>query len=190
MIPVGVSPNHRYWTSYTIANLLNLDLEVREYDGDPVQLVIAQNLHRRHLNGLQRVSCVGACIDWAKQGQQRSMHAERDDSGKFSPIPAYYAGIGEGADSEADPEFFTQSERAALGDSNLRTVQQSDSYEKAGLGPEVRSGAISGAEAERRVRDPDAPKPAQSPGPRRSQAAVPTPATGNEAGSEDPGVPD
>ena len=35
----------------------------------------------------------------------------------------------------------------------------SDTYEKAGLGPEVRSGAISGAEAERRVRDPDAPKP-------------------------------
>ena len=35
----------------------------------------------------------------------------------------------------------------------------SDRYENAGLGPEIRSGAISGAEAERRVRDPDAPKP-------------------------------
>ena len=35
----------------------------------------------------------------------------------------------------------------------------SDSYEKAGLGPEIRSGAISGAEAARKVRDPGAPRP-------------------------------
>ena len=34
----------------------------------------------------------------------------------------------------------------------------SDRYEKAGLGPEIRSGEISGAEAERRVR-PEAPTP-------------------------------
>ena len=39
------------------------------------------------------------------------------------------------------------------------TQQRSDHYEKAGLGPEIRSGAISGAEAGRRARDPDAPKP-------------------------------
>ena len=81
-------------------------------------MVIRQNLHRRHLTALQRVSCVGAA-----------------------------------------------SERAALGDSNLRTVKQSDRYEREGLGPEIRSGAISGAEAERRVRkvrkvrDPNVPKP-------------------------------
>ena len=61
---------------------------------------------------------------------------------------------------EADgPAFFTQDERAALSDVSARTQRMSDTYEKAGLGPEVRSGAISGAEAERRVRDPDAPKP-------------------------------
>ena len=46
-----------------------------------------------------------------------------------------------------------------MADVSVRTVGKSDSYEKAGLGPEVRSGAISGAEAERRVRDPDAPRP-------------------------------
>ena len=61
---------------------------------------------------------------------------------------------------EADgPAFFTQDERAALSDASTRTVRMSDRYEKAGLGPEVRSGAISGAEAERRVRGPGAPKP-------------------------------
>ena len=69
------------------------------------------------------------------------------------------APMGESANSEAEPEFFTQAERAALSDSNLRDVKRSDRYENAGLGPEIRSGAISGAEAERRVRDPDAPKP-------------------------------
>ena len=60
---------------------------------------------------------------------------------------------------EADPEFFTQSERASLADVSVRTQAKSDSYEKAGLGPEVRSGELSGAEAERIVQNPDAPKP-------------------------------
>ena len=46
-----------------------------------------------------------------------------------------------------------------MADVNERTQQRADRYEDAGLGPEVRSGAISGAEADRRVRDPDAPKP-------------------------------
>ena len=125
--------------------------------GDPVQWVIGRNLYRRHLTGLQRVSCLGAAIDWAKQGQQKSLDRD-EDTGQFT-IPAYYAPMGEGADSKAEPEFFTQSDRAAMGDSNLRTVQQSDRYEREGLGPEVRSGAISGAEAERRARDPDTPRP-------------------------------
>ena len=31
---------------------LDLELEVREYDGDPVQWVIGRNLHRRHLTEL------------------------------------------------------------------------------------------------------------------------------------------
>ena len=55
--------------------------------------------------------------------------------------------------------FFTQDERAAMSDVSVRTQATSDAYETAGLGPEIRSGAISGAEAERRARDPDAPKP-------------------------------
>lgn len=53
----------------------------------------------------------------------------------------------------------TQDERAALADTTERTQRRSDRYEEAGLGPEIRSGAISGAEAERKARDPDAPKP-------------------------------
>ena len=61
---------------------------------------------------------------------------------------------------QSQPEsFFTQSERASLADVDERTQRRADTYEKAGLGPEVRSGELSGAEAERRVRDPDAPKP-------------------------------
>ena len=55
--------------------------------------------------------------------------------------------------------FFTQDERASMADVSEITQKRSDNYEKAGLGPEIRSGAISGAEAERRARDPDAPKP-------------------------------
>ena len=46
-----------------------------------------------------------------------------------------------------------------LADVSKTTQQESDRYEKAGLGPEIRSGAISGAEAKRKVRDPNAPKP-------------------------------
>ena len=95
------------------------------------------------------------------------MHTERDDSGQYSPIHANIACIGEPVSKddsqlsfEADgPAFLTQDERAAMSDVSVRTQATSDIYEKAGLGPEIRSGAISGAEAERRARDPDAPKP-------------------------------
>ena len=163
------------WHRYTIANLLKIELEVREYDGDPVQWVIGRNLHRRHLTAVQRSSCVSACIDWAKQGQQQVMHTDRDDSGQFSPIGDKLAPIGQPdstaltqADSgqesaryheAAEESFFTQDERASLADVSERTQKRSDAYEKAGLGPEVRSGAISGAEAERIVQDPDTPRP-------------------------------
>ena len=60
---------------------------------------------------------------------------------------------------QAAEESFTQDERAEMSDVSIRTQATSDSYEKAGLGPEIRSDAISGAEAKRRARDPDAPKP-------------------------------
>ena len=153
------------WHRYTIANLLSLDLEVREYSGDPVQLVIAKNLRRRHLTAVQRSSYTSACIDWAKQGQQKSLERDKD-TGQFTigdklspmddPITKYES---EHVNPEADPEFFTQSERASLADVSESTQDRSDRYENAGLGPEIRSGAISGAEAERRVRDPDTPRP-------------------------------
>ena len=118
----------------------------------------------RHLTALRRASCVSAALDWAKQGHQQVMHTSRDDSGQFSPIPADFAGIGEtapqtDAGQAGQESFFTQDERSALADVRKRTQQESDRYEKAGLGPDIRSGAISGAEAARRVRDPDAPKP-------------------------------
>ena len=92
------------------------------------------------------------------------MHTDRGDSGKYSPTLADSASVG-GTAPQTDAEqagqgsFFTQSERAALADVGARTQQESDRYEKAGLGPEIRSGAISGAEAERRARDPDTPRP-------------------------------
>ena len=136
--------------------------------GDPVQWVIGKNLHRRHLTGLQRSSCVSAAIEWATQGKRPVMHTERDESGQYSPTPATIAGVGEPVtkveepvtiDEAYAPSFFTQDERAVLSDASTRTVRMSDRYEKAGLGPEVRSGELSGAEAERRVRDPDTPKP-------------------------------
>ena len=163
------------WHRYTIANLLGLELEVRERDdADPVRWVIGKNLHRRHLNGLRRASCVSAAIDWAKQGQQKSLDRDKD-SGQFT-IPANSAGMGEPVtqDRESDPEpepdpVLTQSERASLADVSERTQRKSDSYEKAGLGDEVRSGEISGAEAERKVREEDKPKPDKPKPPSRYQ---------------------
>ena len=154
---------------------LDLELEVREYDGDPVQWVIGQNKHRRHLTALQRASCVSACMQWFAQGHQKEF--ERDETGQFT-IPANFASMDESAtqdepgdagatqdeeyvnpSAEPEPVFFTQNERAALADVGDNTQRRSDRYEEAGLGPEIRSGAISGAEAKRRARDPDAPKP-------------------------------
>ena len=183
------------WHRYTIANLLNLDLSVREYDGDPVQLVIAKNLRRRHLTAVQRSSCTSACIDWAKQGQQKSLERDKDTGqftigDKLSPMDdPITKDESEHVNPEAAPEFFTLSERASLADVDVRTQQRSDSYEKAGLGPEIRSGAISGAEAERIVRDPDTPKPKpQSAGPGRSEASVSGPEAEAETGGEDHGV--
>ena len=155
------------WHRYTIANLLNLDLEVREYDGDPVQWVISRNLHRRHLTALQRASCGDAAREWANQGHQQVMHTERDkDTGQFTDRQLVRSGetdstslIQTDAGQSEQESFFTQSERAAFNDVDVRTQARSERYEEAGLGPEIRSGAISGAEAERRVRDPDAPRP-------------------------------
>ena len=156
------------WHRYTIANLLSLDLEVREYDGDPVQWVIGKNLHRRHLTALQRASCGDAAREWAKQGHQQAMDTERGkDTGQFTDRRQVVASgetdsisliQADSGQSEQEP-FFTQSERAAFNDVDVRTQQRAERYEEAGLGPEIRSGAISGAEAERRVRDPDAPRP-------------------------------
>ena len=132
--------------------------------GDPVQWVIGRNLHRRHLTALQRASCVSAAINWATQGKRPVMHTDRGDSGQYSPTPVNITGVGEtapqtDAGQAGQESFFTQSERAALADVSERTQQRSDNYEKAGLGPEIRSGAISGAEAERRARDPDTARP-------------------------------
>ena len=155
------------WHRYTISNLLGLELEVRGYDGDPVEWVIGRNLHRRHLTDLQRASCGNAAREWGKQGHQRVMHTNRDDdSGQFSPIGAKLAPIGEtapqtGAEQTGQEAVFTQDERSVLADVSKKTQQDSDRYEKAGLGPQIRSGEISGAEAERKVRkkrDPSAPK--------------------------------
>ena len=155
------------WHRYTIANLLNLDLELREYSGDPVQWVISRNLHRRHLTALQRASCGNAAREWANQGHQQVMHTERDkDTGQFTDRQLVPSGetdstslIQTDAGQSEQESFFTQSERAAFNDVDVRTQKRSERYEEAGLGPEIRSGAISGAEAERRVRDPDTPRP-------------------------------
>ena len=153
------------WHRYMIANILGLELEVREYDGDPVPFVIARNRHRRHLNELQRASCVSACLEWAKQGQQKRLDRD-EDTGHFT-IQTDSVCMGDttpqtGAEQDGEEPFFTRTERAALADVSKSTQREADRYEKAGLGPQVRSGEISGAEAERKVRkvrDPDAPKP-------------------------------
>ena len=80
------------WHRYTIANLLSLDLELREYSGDPVQLVIAKNLRRRHLTAVQRSSCTSACIDWAESGHQKRLDRDQN-TGQFTML----SGIGDQA---------------------------------------------------------------------------------------------
>ena len=155
------------WHRYTIANLLNLDLELREYSGDPVPFVIARNRHRRHLTDLQKGSCVSACLDWAKQGQQKNLERDKDTGqftigDKLSPMDEPVTKVESGRvnpEEATEPAFFTQQERASLADVDVKTQKRSDRYEKAGLGPKIRSGEISGAEAERRVQEPDTPKP-------------------------------
>ena len=133
-----------------------------------MQWVIGKNLHRRHLTALQRALCGDAARKWAKQGHQQAMDTERGKDTGQSTDRRQAVASGEtdstslirsdSRQSEQEP-FFTQSERAAFNDVDVRTQQRAERYEEAGLGPEVRSGAISGAEAERIVRDPDAPKP-------------------------------
>ena len=63
------------------------------------------------------------------------------------------------AGQSGEESFFTQAERASMADVDERTQREADRYEKAGLAPDIRSGAISTAEAKRKVRDPNAPKP-------------------------------
>ena len=127
---------------------LDLELEVREYDGDPVQWVIGRNLHRRHLTELRRASCVSAALDWAEQGHQKRL--DRDDSGQFTigsnldpmdaPVSPFLTQI-DSRQAEQQP-LLTRDERAGLADVSERTQKRSDDFEKAGLGPEIRSGAI------------------------------------------------
>ena len=118
----------------------------------------------RYLSEVRRASCVSAALEWAKQGHQKRLDRDQN-TGQFT-IPAMFAGMDSPVSTsltqtdlgQAEQEF-TQDERASMADVSEITQQRSDHYEKAGLGPEIRSGAISGAEAERRARDPDAPKP-------------------------------
>ena len=93
------------------------------------------------------VRCVASNMDQRQGRQLRDLLVAR------APGDVYVA--------YGDPVqwVITQDERAAMSDVSVRTQATSDIYEKAGLGPEIRSGELSGAEAERRVRDPDAPKP-------------------------------
>ena len=120
----------------------------------------------RHLSEVRRASCVSAALAWAKQGHQKRLDRDQN-TGQFT-IPTNITGM----DAPVSPSLtqtdsgkaeqesiFTQDERAALSDVSVSTQAISDTYEKAGLGPEVRSGELSGAEAARRVRDKDAPKP-------------------------------
>ena len=120
----------------------------------------------RHLSEVRRASCVSAALDRAAQGHQKRLDRD-ENTGQFT-IPANLATMDapistsliQTDSGQAEQEsLLTQDERATLADVSERTQQRSDNYEKAGLGPEIRSGAISGAEAERRVRDKDAPKP-------------------------------
>ena len=107
-------------------------------------------------------------MKWAVAEGYRDDNPAGKDTGQFT-IPDNLSGMGESItedtpdsivpEPEAESSFFTQSERASLADVDERTQRRADRYEEAGLGPEIRSGAISGAEAERRVRDPGAPKP-------------------------------
>ena len=141
--------------------------------GDPVQWVIGRNLHRRHLTALQRASCVSAALEWEKQGKQRPMGVEPSETGqdtKLDSLSSLDETVTESeleninrplapAPGEDQPKFFTQAERASLADVDERTQRRSDRYEQAGLGFEIRDGSITGAEAERTVRDPDAPRP-------------------------------
>ena len=152
------------WHRYTISNLLGLELEVREYDGDPVEWVIGRNLHRRHLTDLQRASCGNAAREWGKQGHQRRLDRD-ENTGKFTVVDKLSTTVNTapqtGAEQTGQEAVLTQSERAALNDVNVKTQQRSERYDEAGLGEKVRSGEISGAEAEREVRkkrDPNAPK--------------------------------
>ena len=117
----------------------------------------------RHLSEVRRASCVSAALDWAKQGHQHVTHTERDKAtGQFTDrgqlVPSGETAPQTGAGQTGQEPFLTQSERAALNDVNVRTQKRSERYDEAGLGPGIRSGEISGAEAERKVR-PELPTP-------------------------------
>ena len=106
---------------------------------------------------------------WAQSGHQKrlgrdqntgqfTIHANSADMVAPASTSLTQPDAGQDEQDEQEP-FFTQAERATMADVSVRTQAKSDSFEKAGLGPEVRSGEISIAEAERKVKDPDKPKP-------------------------------
>ena len=109
---------------YTIANLLNLDLEVREYDGDPVQLVIAKNLHRRrHLTAVQRSSCTSAAHRLGETGSPETvMQTERDQEHGSIHHTCKHVPSGETGLTSLDHEPTETGSMSTSGEAELRAI--------------------------------------------------------------------
>ena len=124
------------WHRYQACSMLEipcLEKELAE-DVDPISFVISMNMHRRHLSATQRAAAVVMCSDWAAVGRPKK----------------------ESCNVARLPKQTTTQEMAKIADVSPRTIADTKSAVKAGMGEDLRDGKISANKAAEMAK----PKPA------------------------------
>lgn len=144
------------WHRYRACNELLLPIKqiVLSPDEDPVAFVLSHNLKRRHMTASQRAAAVVECSKWAPSGRPKN--------------------LAPGA------KFATNKEMAATAGTSERTISDAKVAEKAGLGPEVKSGKLTAKKAAARATGKSAERRAAAPKPPKRPPWEPPPANAGE----------
>ena len=68
------------WHRFVACQNLEIEPKLIDLDGDPVDFVVTQNIHRRHLTPSQRAMALATCNAWRKLGSNQHQVSSRYDT--------------------------------------------------------------------------------------------------------------